>query len=213
MGFSNPIQTGPGVRSRTANLFLPMTQGGYRTSGGVSLNALPQRPRGSVPYNPYAYDPTGGNYGNGNYDPLNEVPPWGVGDNVNPVGINDQQETIRQVTQRETQDDISRILENLNNDPNNAGNWVNRRNGVLETGGTPWFPGAKNLPEGWDKGIPAKTSSLDPGLWGGDYWNKPPEEGAWKGLGEREGDPDERAFEQEILEGGEAPGGHFRYSG
>ena len=120
--YNVPLVAGPGIRSQTADLFLPM-RNQWSTAGGVSLNANAPTSSGffsNHPYNPLAYNPLPYNPNNpGGFTPFNEVPPWGQsgeegveGESQHP-GINDEQETIRQTIEREGQDDIARILKDI----------------------------------------------------------------------------------------------------
>jgi len=95
----------------------------WSTAGGVSLNANAPTSSGffsNHPYNPLAYNPM--TYTGDPLNPpnktLNTVPPWGepgsegIETNQHP-GIDDEQETIRQTIDRENQEDIARLLEDI----------------------------------------------------------------------------------------------------
>ncbi len=120
--YNVPLVAGPGIRSQTADLFLPM-RNQWSTAGGVSLNANAPTSSGffsNHPYNPLAYNPLPytGDPLNPPNKTLNTVPPWGepgsegIETNQHP-GIDDEQETIRQTIDRENQEDIARILKDI----------------------------------------------------------------------------------------------------
>jgi hypothetical protein len=103
----------PGQYSRSDYGVLPHTNQRIRF-GGVPLSTYGQAvPTGQpVSYTPTT--PTTPVTPPETFTPFNTVPPWGVGDNVNPVGINDDQQQDRDIAEQEHQTQINSVLTNIN---------------------------------------------------------------------------------------------------
>ena len=155
--YNVPLVAGPGIRSQTADLFLPM-RNQWSTAGGVSLNANAPTSSGffsNHPYNPLAYNPLPytGDPLNPPNKTLNTVPPWGepgsegIETNQHP-GIDDEQETIRQTIDRENQEDIARLLEDIggNQPTGTEGTVAGDPNPIdIHAGGTLFNPNATSV--------------------------------------------------------------------
>ena len=123
INYNVPLVAGPGVRSTQANLYLPMTQGGYVPGGGISLDAnLP--PGYGAGYTTGTPTLPTGNTGNGGGDgftPTNTVPPYGVqgvegtGEDSQTVGgLEDEQQKAQDIAAHDHQTQLNTILTNLN---------------------------------------------------------------------------------------------------